>query len=168
MEAAFDSDFQRSTHELRAMSRFSRRPNARAKKPRRGRIAGKAKRRAALEAARKAADPEGWRRSVHNILCFPRVCPHKRCKRARACAGDARACFRRWWPVVPEAFKVEFRTIIKALHDGASPAEAGRMAAAEVARWRAMEARFAEQEARRHAPVAVERKPAPQPRIRMM
>ena len=80
------------------------------------------------------AEEEASRRKVNDIFQFCTVCSDKRCRRERACRGDCHACFLRWWPHVSEESKIEFRAAIKALVDGHTPAEALRIAAAEVAR----------------------------------
>jgi hypothetical protein len=49
------------------------------------------------------------------VLCgFWRVCAHKRCRRARKCSGDPRACFEQHWRQVPEVAKVRYRALIAA------------------------------------------------------
>jgi hypothetical protein len=65
---------------------------------------------------------------------FWRVCAEKSCRRAKACMGDADACFERHWPWVHEGDKIFFRTVIKMRLAGLSHAEACRAAAEEVAR----------------------------------
>jgi hypothetical protein len=62
------------------------------------------------------------------------VCEHRACKRNEGCAGDPYACHARWWPVVPERYKVRHRAIIAARAEGRSVEEALAHAEAEVSR----------------------------------
>ena|SRR5262245_23115174 len=75
------------------------------------------------------------RRVKCTLLRFWTVCRHARCRRARACTGDADACFVDRWREMPGHLRVFFHTNIEALFDGASPQEAKRQADAEVERW---------------------------------
>ena len=79
-------------------------------------------------------DRRGMQRWVNSFLYFWNVYEASACKRRRGCAGDPHACFERWWPVVPEAVKVEYRATIKAYAAGASAEEAVRAGQAEVER----------------------------------
>ena len=83
-------------------------------------------------------------RAVNNVFHFWWVCPEKACKRTSRCAGDPRRCHERWWPVVPEGMKVEFRTFISASAKGLSDEQALH----EVA---SVRERFAEQIAQAEA-----------------
>lgn len=62
--------------------------------------------------ARKNAEHETMRRRQCNLFQFWRVCPRKRCARARSCAGDAEACFTHWWRQLPEDMKQEYRDLV--------------------------------------------------------
>ena len=53
-------------------------------------------------------------RQLCSHLLFWKACGHKKCLRARACVVDSRACFGRFWPLVPEELKISIRTTIKA------------------------------------------------------
>ena len=77
------------------------------------------------------------RRKQCILFQFWRVCRTRACARARQCAGDPHACFERWWPVMPEAFKVEYRALVTAFASGASKAEAGLAADSARVRWQA-------------------------------
>lgn len=80
-------------------------------------------------------DPaDNARRLMNTFMGYWHVCGVAGCKRKRGCAGDPHACFDRWWPVTPEAMKVEFRAIITALGAGRTPQQALDDAKAEVAR----------------------------------
>jgi hypothetical protein len=67
-------------------------------------------------------------------LKFFRICGKPRCRRERACCGDAPACFQRHWAVLPDAFKLRLRLAFDFYRNGMSPREAGRAADAEYAR----------------------------------
>lgn len=51
--------------------------------------------------ARFAAEHAVLRRHYCSVFAFWKSCPHKPCRRARACAGNALACLRRGVPSVP-------------------------------------------------------------------
>jgi hypothetical protein len=91
---------------------------------------------------REAADQKPDRIPVNNALQFWSLCGQPACRRARACVGDAEACFKRFWPLVPEEFKVWFRAGIKARVDGHSPREAAAIGDTEVVRWKACVAQY--------------------------
>ena len=74
------------------------------------------------------------RRHLCNTFEFWSVCPQSPCRRRKSCAGDAGACFERWWWVLPEKVKIFFRAGIKARIAGLSIDEACRVADEEVAR----------------------------------
>lgn len=114
--------------------------------------------------ARPEADlQEDGLRQVHTGLGFWKFCPHKRCRRARACSGDVEDCSLRFWPLVPEQVKAMIRAYTTAVVDDGRPRlEAARHAAQEVARWRAWEARLAQDQEDRAKAAA--RFAPPQPR----
>ena len=89
----------------------------------------------------KKADEEyaAMKRWQCNILSFWRVCQERSCRRARGCAGDSRACFERWWPIVPEELKIWLRTAMTSQAKGLSPADAVNAANAEVVRCRELD-----------------------------
>ena len=91
------------------------------------------KRRADDEAARQTRIAA--RRGLNTVLQFWIDCADKQCLRAKGCRGDVDACFRRYWPQVPEELKVWMRAGITARNKGLSVQEAGRVAEAEVERW---------------------------------
>lgn len=87
-----------------------------------------------------AADRAEGRRSMCTAFLFWKACRSKGCRRARGCAGrDPDACFERWWPHLPEEFKVQFRAFMTALKQGLPRADALKAAATETARWRALQ-----------------------------
>ncbi|MGB9366237.1 MAG: hypothetical protein WCE79_09520, partial [Xanthobacteraceae bacterium] len=72
-----------------------------------------------------------------NYFRFWLVCADKACFRNKSCSGDAMACHDRFWPLVPEKLKFEFRGLIVALNDGLSAEDAVRKVKAD---WERMEA----------------------------
>ena len=54
------------------------------------------------------------RRVFNNIAGFWRVCAQPVCRRNRSCSGDAHACFKRLWPLMPEEEKEYLRACITA------------------------------------------------------
>lgn len=60
------------------------------------------------------------KRKLCSGLMFWTVCGRKGCRRARGCAGDAKACFSFFWPHLPEETKIRLRAGIAARHEGAS------------------------------------------------
>jgi hypothetical protein len=106
---------------------------ARAKSwPKRKRQAGHARFFWAFERRRR----NGLRR-ICNHFRFWLACPNKVCARNESCSGDdALACFDRFWPLVPERLKFEFRGLILALNDGLTADEAMRKVKAD---WERME-----------------------------
>ena len=72
-----------------------------------------------------------------NLFRFWLACPDKVCARNKSCSGDAHACHDRFWPLVPERLKFEYRGMIVALNDGLSREEAVRKVQAD---WERMEA----------------------------
>jgi hypothetical protein len=71
-------------------------------------------------------------RVLNESFRFWLTCSHKPCRRMSRCAGDAMACFERWWPVVPEAAKVHTRVFLKCCCQGMSEDEALRQANATL------------------------------------
>jgi hypothetical protein len=69
-------------------------------------------------------DQTSARRHLSSVLMFYIACGHVKCRRVRACVGDANECFLRLWPVVPEDPKIYIRATVKARHAGLSPAAA--------------------------------------------
>ena len=120
------------------------------------------------------------RRKLCTFLLFWQFCADRRCTRARRCAGDVEACFKLFWPQVPEDLKNEIRQTIKFANEGMPPREAAIAAKEYVAQRRRIEAaekareaaRRAEQPLPAPAPVTITRTQAPArpvgPRIRGM
>jgi hypothetical protein len=75
---------------------------------------------------------------VCNHFHFWLACPDKACQRNKSCSGDAKACHERFWPLVPERLKFEFRGMLLALNNGLSLKEAGRNVKADWARMEAL------------------------------
>ncbi len=101
------------------------------------------------------------RRKLCTHLLFWQFCGDRRCKRARACAGDVEACFKVFWPAVPEELKNQIRQTVIFLKDGMTPREASAAAAEYVEqRMRIAEANAAREAAEREAPPP-EPEPAP-------
>jgi hypothetical protein len=90
--------------------------------------------------AQHAAEQTQMRRVQCTLFQFWRGCARKRCRRARRCDGDPHACFERWWPLMPEHLKVQYRAAIVALGAGMSPHAAAQTARTEAERWRASQA----------------------------
>ena len=97
-------------------------------------------------------------RTLNTGFLFWTVCASKACQRAKSCDGNVDVCFDRWWPVVPAHLKIFFRAGITALRAGHPHAGAMRMANAEVARCKAMDASYA---ALRAMPAANSSSPLP-------
>jgi hypothetical protein len=121
------------------------------------------------------------RRNLCTGLRFRDVCGDARCKRAGRCAGNADACFLRFWRHVPEKIKNTIRHMIKLVSEGMPKSEAIRKAEAyaeecermdeELARrWPAMHAGGAPSEAQAEAaPVTRAQPPVMSgPRIRSL
>ncbi len=70
------------------------------------------------------ADPEVFARHKNNTLKFWRMCREPRCRRGKACLGEAQPCFTRHWALMPEHEKMWLRFAIKARAAGATPQEA--------------------------------------------
>lgn len=49
---------------------------------------------------------------TNTFLSFWAHCGNRACRRTRGCAGDATACFDRFWPHVPGEIKIRLRTAI--------------------------------------------------------
>jgi hypothetical protein len=73
-------------------------------------------------------------RSAHDLLGFWRICSERQCRRVQSCSGDLQPCFWRHWPLVPLPIKVNFRAMVKATAEGASPEEATRIGDEAMAR----------------------------------
>jgi hypothetical protein len=90
------------------------------------------KRRAQEEALREIAANRRQeienRRAFCTGLRFWQFCRDRRCKRARQCAGDAEACFRHFWPIVPDNLKNKIRQAIVFMSEGMAPHEAAAAA----------------------------------------
>ena len=100
------------------------------------------------------------RRQIGTFLRFPKFCGDRRCKRARACAGNVDACVMHFWPAVPENIKNQIRQTIIFLNEGMPPREAVAAARDYVAqRQRIAEANAA----REAAQSAAASEPAPAP-----
>jgi hypothetical protein len=82
-------------------------------------------------------------RAMCRALGFWRVCGKPACRRALDCKSDAQACFRRFWPEIPEASKVWIRAAIRASAEGLGRKAAAIAADAEAMRWEELQARFA-------------------------
>ena len=65
---------------------------------------------------------------LNNALKFWSACPNKRCRRARACVGDAARCHAIFWPVVPEDIKAWWRAIFDSKKIGRTVTQAKRAA----------------------------------------
>jgi hypothetical protein len=74
------------------------------------------------------------RRFIADLFTFWFACPDDRCRRRRACAGDPYTCFERYWWLVPETHKINFRTFIRARVAGMSVQQANRACKEEIAR----------------------------------
>ena len=81
-------------------------------------------------------------RAQCNALQFWRWCRKKPCRRAHSCEGDMHECFRLHWGAMPEEMKVWIRAGIKARAEGLSSSQANDAADAEVARHRALTAKY--------------------------
>ena len=77
---------------------------------------------------------EGRTRWRNDLFGYWQICDARVCKRRRGCAGDAQACFSRYWWLTPEALKVEYRALVRAVSNGLSGQDALRAAKAEVDR----------------------------------
>jgi hypothetical protein len=73
------------------------------------------------------------RRKLCNMLEFWRVCAKRTCKRRRACMGDADTCAIFWMRHVPQRYKALLRHTARHLNEGASSAEASRLANEDLA-----------------------------------
>jgi hypothetical protein len=105
------------------------------------------------------------RRYFCSFLKFYIACGQAKCRRVRACVGDANECFPRLWPVVPENLKFGIRVAAKARAAGLSTAETEAEIKRELARWRETVApRIAAEPASQAPSIA----PASGPRIRVL
>jgi hypothetical protein len=99
-------------------------------------------------------------RKLCTHLRFWHLCADRRCGRARQCAGNAEACFNRFWPHVPEDLKNEIRQTIRLANEAMPPRAAAAAASGYAARRKRIEDEaLAREAARRAAPVLPE--PAP-------
>jgi hypothetical protein len=106
------------------------------------------------------------RRGLCTFLKFWCVCTDRRCKRARQCAGDVEACFKLFWPHVPDDIKNEIRQAFKFMADGMPPRQAVIEAHEYVAQRKRIEQEMlAREAAQRTAPPEPE--PAPVQIIRV-
>lgn len=87
--------------------------------------------------SRGSADPQ---REMCSALQFFRWCGGKACRRARACTGDAHACFAHFWPLIAEDVKAEIRESIVARSEGLPLADIERRMDEAGERYRALAA----------------------------
>ena len=120
------------------------------------------------DALKAAADRDAGLRELCSRLRFWTVCGDKGCKRARACAGKAEACFARHWPLVPETIKVGVRAFIKASAAGMSKPEIAAEVERQRQRWRDVTAKAAASAAPPQPPVPPKLRPIAQPRVRVL
>jgi hypothetical protein len=69
------------------------------------------------------ADVADGMRTICSRLRFWQVCGRKDCRRAKGCRGDAKACFSRTWPLLPEMVKAAVRAAALAARDNLSKAD---------------------------------------------
>lgn len=100
-------------------------------------------------------DSDRW--LLNNALKFWFACPNKRCRRARACVGDAARCHAIFWPVVPQDIKAWWRAIFDSKKIGRTVTQARRGADLALAAQRRRDASLRALEQRPQ----VERMPAP-------
>ncbi len=98
------------------------------------------------------------RRKLCSFLEFWKFCGHKACLRTQGCTHSTAECFERFWPLVPDLFKYQFRAGIEALSAGLPANEIGAALDAARARWQEMQALSAPDAAASPAEV-----PAPTP-----
>ncbi len=103
-------------------------------------------------------------REFCSLLRFWEFCGNSMCKHAKACAGDGEACFRHFWPQLPEEVKVVVRAHFKAGAAGMSKPEIVDFVKRECVRWREVQAKMAADQAAEAPPPAKPRLPA-QPRV---
>jgi len=89
--------------------------------------------------AKLRAEHDAMARFKCNLFRFWRVCRDKRCRRARGCAGDMHACFRRHWDALTEEERQWGRALLAALAQGNTMRQAIAAADAERARYRAFQ-----------------------------
>jgi hypothetical protein len=75
------------------------------------------------------------RRKLCSFLKFWKFCGHKTCLRTHGCTHSTAECFDKFWPFVPELFKIQFRAGIEALSAGLPANELGATLEAASARW---------------------------------
>jgi hypothetical protein len=119
------------------------------------------KRKPRYDARAKAAERNAARRELCSALTFWKFCGAPACKRAKACAGDGEACFRNFWPALPEDVKVMVRAHMTASAAGLPKPQVAAEVERAHRRWCEVQAQAAaEAEARAvAAPPAL----APQP-----
>jgi hypothetical protein len=81
-----------------------------------------------IEAARDSAS----RKFIASYKCW-KICGDRNCLRARACTGDAQACFLFFWKFLPEQDRTWLLTAIRSERGGMSREEAMRAADAAIA-----------------------------------
>ncbi|HML07244.1 MAG TPA: hypothetical protein VK430_03825 [Xanthobacteraceae bacterium] len=75
-------------------------------------------------AARFAAEAAALQRHYCNVFKFWRICPLKKCRKARACSGDAKHCLHRRAAEVPRAVQwLARQEILAATRPSAGPPE---------------------------------------------
>jgi hypothetical protein len=95
-------------------------------------------------AAKRYAERLAARRRMFSFFGMWRVCPDKRCIRAKACSGDIHACTtERWRVVVPPEFKALLFKTVYLMNRGASRQEALRLAREDMEERRAAMAALA-------------------------
>ena len=73
---------------------------------------------AAADAAARTAHQQRIMRGWAGALSLWRLCGQGKCRRARACRGDARACFPRHYPLLPDGVRGWFECLLVAREDG--------------------------------------------------
>jgi len=110
-------------------------------------ITEKTKREFAERQREGAAACESVRRKLLGFLQCWKFCGSKHCLRAQTCAGNAFACFDRFWPLVPERMKVSIREGMKARVAGLTKPEITAQIVRAGARWDQLEAAAAAERA---------------------
>jgi hypothetical protein len=92
-------------------------------------------------------EPEQAFRKMNTNLGFYRACSQKCCRRAQACSGDGKACFRQWWRHVHPQVKALINAMCAAVHQGVPIQEARRRGNAAAVEWdrRFMAGEFSEE-----------------------
>ena len=111
-------------------------------------------------------DQVAAQRYLCSHLKFYIACGRKQCVREHACVGNAKECFERIWPIVPEDMKIGLRAGIEAKRAGLSQSAIVAEIEREMARWREMTApRTASEPAKQAQPTAPA---ASGPRLRVL